>query len=165
MVCEILPSFGDKTVSNTIQKVAYDKETISKLMDKLATTIENSQYQFDYIIGIENGGLHISKPLAKRFNKLHASIKISFYGGGTEKHKDPIVDLKGIVFYPDRSYLFVDDLVDSGSTFDYLAKALPAGTNYKTAVLFWKKHNEYDVVPNFYAAKKPDAWIEFPWGD
>lgn len=149
-------------MSNTLQKIGYDKETIQKLMDKLADTIQASQYQFDYVIGIENGGLHISKPLATRFNKLHTSIKISFYGG-TEKQKEPVIDFKGITFNPERSYLFCDDLIDEGATFDYLSKTLSPDINYKTAVLLWNKNNECDIIPNFYAALKPDAWVEFYW--
>jgi hypoxanthine phosphoribosyltransferase len=143
-------------------KVFYTQSQIDAYIDKLAATIKNSGYYFDWIVGIENGGLHISVPLSKLLDIKHSSIKISFYGDEITKQKTPAIDYHDVSFNYQERYLLVDDLIDTGETFKHFHDTHPQ-LNVMTAVLFWKRHNEFDIVPNFYATMKPDQWIVMPW--
>ena len=145
-----------------LNKLFYSKQDIDAMVEKLAASIIKSNKKIDLIVGIENGGLHVSIPLAKLLNKPHASIVVSFYRDSKTPHKTPIVNDKGISWNSQDSYLFVDDLIDSGNTIKILPKIVKKG-EISTAVLFWKKDNEHNVKPTYYVAEKPNGWIEFYW--
>lgn len=131
------------------------------LLDNLLKQIENSKIKFDYVVGIANGGLHISKPLAEALNIPHKSIKISFYKNGKLKNT-PKINLNQLKNIDNtKKILFVDDLIDSGSSLNYIKQNIHL--KYKTAVLFRNKNNKYKITPDFYAEEKPDAWIKFHW--
>lgn len=145
-----------------LDKLYFSKQDIDTMVEKLANSIIKSKKKIDLIVGIENGGLYISKPLAKLLNKPHASIKVSFYRDSKKPNTKPLVDDKGLKWNKNDSYLFVDDLIDSGVTIKHLPKIVKNG-EISTAVLFWKKDNEHKVKPTFYVAEKPEGWLNFYW--
>lgn len=149
-----------QTESVKIVKLTEDK--VNKMIVKLATNIRANNDKFDYIVGIERGGLHVSEPLAKMLGIPHKSIKISFYGEGTERSKEPVVDFHGEVIAKTDRVLFVDDLVDSGATLMYFKDNIHC--KYKSAALFWNQMGKYGIKPDYYIEMKfLNTWLEFPW--
>ena len=141
-------------------KYYYAQQSIDNMIDDLANQIKASCLNIDYIVGIENGGLHVSIPLSKILNIKHESIKVSFYGDKVSPNKEPVVDYHQFKFQENKKYLLVDDLVDSGATFDYIKKT-NQNMDLLTAVLFY---NFKANLPNFWVDKKDDnVWIMFPW--
>lgn len=138
------------------------QKQIDKSIDKLYNKIIKSKTKFTRVVGIERGGLNISVPLAQKLGLPHSGIKISFYAhGGHKPLSTPQVSLRGVRFKKSDNILFVDDLTDSGSTINYLHEKFDY--DFKTAVIYWNDNALHAVRPDFYVARKPKAWIVFPW--
>lgn len=142
-------------------KIYYTEQEIQTRVEKLADLIKSSKKKIDLIVGIESSGLYISRPLAQLLNLPHASVKISFYGESKTPKDIPVVK-SNIKWSDTDTYLFVDDLIDSGSTIHYLPK-LVKKENFLSAVLFLKKNNKYEVTPDFWVEEKPEGWLNFYW--
>ena len=129
-------------------------EHTSTLIDK----IKDSKKSFRYIVGIENGGVHISRKIASALNMEHKTVRISAYDDKGFKLRDiPIVS--GNSF--GSNCLIVDDLVDTGSTIKAYDNHFGLKDN-SVAVLFWNKQSGYQ--PDYYVLEKnPGTWIVFPW--
>lgn len=140
-----------------MNKIYYTPNQIDKLIRELALEIRPHRSKFQRVVGIANGGLHISQPLAAMLHLPHYSVRISHYDGSTPREV-PIVD--GELPYPTGN-LIVDDLIDDGFTMRTFDKYFGLAGN-ATAVLFCKPGG---FVPDFFAAIKPNAWVELPWGD
>jgi hypoxanthine phosphoribosyltransferase len=124
-------------------------------IDKLCLQIKQSGHKYAYIVGIENGGLHFSKPIAEALKLPHFSVGISYYAEGAETPSlFPILTNKGFTY--SENGLLVDDLIDRGKTITtFKAYFGPIDT----AVMFWGAGNK----PTYYWKKKPHGWIVFPW--
>lgn len=132
---------------------------INLMIDDLANHIQHSQKKFDVIVGMENGGLHVSRPLAEILFLPHLSVKISRYDG---EHYRPQAIVHDNGFRPNgRACLIVDDLIDDGGTMLAYQRNFGMGTQDAIAVLFWNV--TAPIKPDFYCLNKPKEWIVFPW--
>lgn len=126
---------------------------INLMILQLIEKILPDRKQYKQIVGIANGGLHISKPIAKALNLPHCEVRISFYDN-TNRRTTPIISPSTQIAI---NALVVDDLIDSGSTIKaYEHLYGPA----KTAVLFCSP-TIYE--PTYWVSHKPKTWIVFPW--
>jgi hypoxanthine phosphoribosyltransferase len=142
--------------------VHISKPKIDEMIDKLSKRIILDKNKFDYVVGIENGGLHISEPLAKMLSLPHKSIKISFYNKENIANSEPIIDFHEHIFKRQDKVLVVDDLIDGANTINYFKNNIIC--NHKIAVLFWHRHNKYNIKPDYYIEEKfMNTWIEFYW--
>lgn len=132
-----------------MKETIVPQEEIDQLIENLIEQIRNSGKQYDYVVGIREGGINVSLPISERLNLPHKTVKISFYD------KNGGIDSDGFVFAPNG--LLVDDLVDGGKTiltfYDKFGKL-------DTAVLFWKRGA---IKPEYYGQEKPEGWLVFPW--
>jgi hypoxanthine phosphoribosyltransferase len=112
---------------------------------------------FSRVVGIANGGLNISLPVARILDKPHEYVRISRYDGQAMR-PEPLI--YGSLSQPIDN-LIIDDLVDGGHTFELFDQHFGLAGNM-TAVLFWNTQATFQ--PNFYVAEKPENWIQFPWG-
>lgn len=143
-----------------------DFQQTEEMITKLEKMIRESGFQFDRVVGIANGGLNISIPLAERFNKPHEQIRISYYANGYYAHDESQVVIDVGDFNPhDSSFLLVDDLVDSGATLDDFCSRfnIEQGEQFKTAVLYWNPVGRFKQKPEFFVDRKYYRWIVFPW--
>jgi hypoxanthine phosphoribosyltransferase len=127
---------------------------INLMVWHLAATIRPHKAKYQYVVGIANGGLHISKPLAEQLKLPHAQIRISHYNGHMPR-KIPIIEGQ----LPKGPCLIVDDLIDGGFTMQTCEKHFG---KHDTAVLFWNKDS---YKPTYYVQEKPPLWVTFPWSD
>lgn len=139
---------------------------LQTMMLKLIAMIEHSDFEFDRIVGIAKGGLHVSAPLVSHFQKPHEEITISYYHSGVDYTyvDQPLLDLGD--FDPTESkFLLVDDLVDSGATLNRFKKEfnLEQGEDFRMAVLHWNPEGEFGQKPDFYVEEKYYRWIVYPW--
>jgi hypoxanthine phosphoribosyltransferase len=136
-------------------KVYLPQLYIDEMVWQLAHQIWASEHCFWRVVGIENGGLPVSKPLATILRLPHESIRISCYDGEILR---PVPIVSGC---PSQSTnnLIVDDLIDERHTINTYDKHFGLEGN-AVAVLFW---NPIAPKPDFYVEEKPDGWIVFPW--
>lgn len=136
-----------------------------RLCGTLYERISASGYRPDTIIAIARGGYAPARILADYFAVMNLlSLKIEHYHG---PDKMP----KAVVRYPltadisGRDVLLVDDVSDSGDTFDVALRhlkerGLPA--SLRTGVLHHKATSS--VEPDYYARRVVKwRWITYPW--
>lgn len=144
-------------------KIHITQEDFGQMAMELCTKLLAIRDKFEWIVGIERGGVPLSTWLAYALNKKHTTIKISFYKDGDKPNKKCIV---GEADFPcTENILVVDDIVDSGNTMAVLHGMLPSG--YKKvwiATLHWCEENSPLQKPDFFVEKKKKSdWIVYPW--
>jgi hypoxanthine phosphoribosyltransferase len=107
------------------------------LLNLLTLKLQDTREKFDGVFGVPRGGLPIAVHIA---HQLEIPLIIS-----------PLMD------YVDKNILVVDDICDSGATFERLLV-----TNHKYASLFLRYTSHF--VPHVWASEiSSDDWIVFPW--
>jgi len=154
-------------------KIYITDQDYSRMVINLCTQLLPIKDKFEWIVGIERGGLPISSYLSYALNKKHTSINISFYGDGdkpTDEVKSSLIwkDHFNTLFYEGVSFLLVDDIVDSGRTIKFFKHITGITQNnkptYWIATLHWCKENSPDCKPDFYVEEKNiNDWIVYPW--
>lgn len=146
------------SIENTLETKLYSQQEIDKMIRVLIRKIKKSKEQYSYVVGICNGGINISKPLADALKLPHKSVTISCYEG-MKKLDDIKIDEGDFDWEPNG--LIVDDLIDTGATITAFKRYFGEG---HVAVLFWRKDAKYYVRrPEFYVEEKPNKWVVFPW--
>lgn len=133
--------------------VLIDEQTIYKRIDELASQIENDYGDEELIcICILKGSFPFVWELSKRIHKnniIFEFMEISTYGdafetsGKIDVKKDISCDICG------KNILIVEDIVDTGTTLNYLAQYLKAKNpkNFKIATLLSKPSRRLVDVP------------------
>lgn len=134
---------------------------IDSAISILAEKIKRTGIKYNKVIGIHSGGLPISVPLSKLLNIEHQQIRISFYGEQDTPKETPEVNMFGNILSKEDKYLFVDDLTDSCSTFNYISNNINNNSHY--CCIYHNLKNKFNFEPNYFYQLKPDAWINFPW--
>ena len=139
--------------------IQIDQYTVDNMIHRLCSKIELANIHVTKIVGIANGGLHVSIPLSEMLCLPHQQLRISFYEGKF------IFDPQSFVHESDDVILLVDDLLDSGKTIDYFMKKYLCcqGENLYVACLYCKYDNDHFQYANFYVEEKPNDWLVFPW--
>lgn len=150
-----------------MNKIFLTNEDFSRMAGQLCSQILKIRDQFQWVVGIERGGLPLSQWLAYALQKPHSSITISLYGDRTVKTGTP----PHIWFGPHwdkiikSPFLLVDDIVDSGETLRLFQElTFVDKATYWLATLHWCEENSPNQKPDFFVEKKRKAdWIVYPW--
>jgi hypoxanthine phosphoribosyltransferase len=133
--------------------VRINQDDVDYAINKIVGQIRQSKKKYKYIVGIRNGGVHVSQPIAAALNLPHKTVGISCYGNSTIAGEPIIGD--DFQWAPDG--LLVDDIIDGGKTIEtFKSKFGPIDV----AVIFWKQESH---KPEYYGYKKPNGWLIFPW--
>lgn len=122
-------------------------------------------FQPDLIIGIARGGYMPARVLADFFGLMDlAAVKVEHYHG-LRRSPQAIVRHPLVEDITGRRVLVVDDVSDSGDTFDVLFRHLRSNgepAELRTAVLHHKQTSSY--TPDFHARRVVKwRWIIYPW--
>src|ERR1019366_5933044 len=91
---------------------------------KLVEKLKNQGLKFDKIIAIARGGMIPAGILGQELDIHHIdTVCISSYCD--EKHTQAELKILKALASDDRDMLAIDDLVDSGKTFDIISKMMP----------------------------------------
>ena len=124
----------------------------------LCKKIKNSGKDFNKIVAISRGGFIPAGIIAYELDiRKTAVINISTYVGSKHLKLDE-VDNPEYVGRVDEKTLIVDDLSDSGQTFQVMRRQFPNGT-YVT--IYAKKRGSQQV--DIYERDMPEKWLVFPW--
>lgn len=114
--------------------------------------------KYNKIIAVSRGGLIPAGIIAYELDiRNNEAINFSSYDND-EKRKTEDIEFEAHVGNVDENTLVVDDLADSGRTFEVLRKYYPKAT-FVTVYVKEKGASQVDV----YAEDMPDEWIVFPW--
>lgn len=140
-----------------------------ELVNKLATDILQSQWDFDTILCIARGGLLVGLQLSHRLDKKLSIISATSYGGEKEMRQQNLTISSTIAMTHamGKRVLLIDDLADSGVTLRKVKEHVQEKyrsdvEEIRTAVLWTKTCSKY--TPDF-TAKVIDAgtWIRLPF--
>jgi hypoxanthine phosphoribosyltransferase len=141
------------------------------LIERLALTVHESGWQFDKIVCLARGGVRVGDILSRIYDMPLGILATSSYreAAGTQQGQLDIAQFITITRGTlDGKVLLVDDMVDTGMTFnrvrDHLQSQFPAITELRTAVLWWKGHSQ--ASPDYFVEKLPTSpWIHQPFED
>ena len=141
------------------------------LIEQLALDIHESGWQFDKIVCLARGGMRVGDVLSRIYDVPLGILATSSYreAAGTQQGALDIAQFITITRGTlDGRVLLVDDMVDTGLTFnrvrEHLLTQFPAITELRSAVLWRKGHAA--VEPDYYVQELPtNPWIHQPFED
>jgi uncharacterized protein len=140
----------------------FSWSNIDYLADRLAEHIRAAEYKPACIVAIGRGGMIPARLLSDRLGvKKLRFIAASRYRAIGEPGETYLGSLEQFAFQVDERLLLVDDIVDSGETFQAVLARIPAPGRVTTAALILK--NGTSFTPEFYGTKVGPEWISFPW--
>lgn len=149
----------------TLNSKVYIKwNDITTSMEFIYYQMRNDNWIPDIIIGIANGGVIPATLLSKRYKIPVKTISIQLRDG----HVENLQYLKEL-FQNDwqhKNVLFVDDINDTGATFNHIIKELQNyDANIKSAVIHNNLSSSYSVDYSAITLDKSieDQWIVYPW--
>jgi hypoxanthine phosphoribosyltransferase len=131
----------------------------------LSHKIHDSEFKPDIIIAIGRGGYMPARIISDFLNVMNlTSFKLEHYRG-TQKNKTVVVRYPLGHGVAGQKVLLVDDVCDTGDTFEVACKHLEERLQpleIRTAVLHYKKISSF--TPDFYARRIVKwRWIIYPW--
>jgi hypoxanthine phosphoribosyltransferase len=132
---------------------------------QLAFMIHNDNYQPDIIIAIARGGYTPARILSDYLGVMDmTSFKVKHYQS-TEKDAVAVIQHPLAADVSGQKILLVDDVSDTGDTFDVAIDHINESTNpteIRSAVLHHKTVSKYK--PDYYTREvKEWHWITYPW--
>ena len=164
-----------------VDRKHYSWDDVHKAAHKIAMKMYNDKWRPDYIVGLNRGGLPISVILSHLLDCDHYALDVRLRDGfaqGPESNLWMSEDAFGYEKEP-RNILIVDDINDTGATFNWIKQDWPAGclphdpkwdtvwgSNVRFATMCEKTHTKFDGVDYYWDeidTSEKDTWIVFPW--
>jgi hypoxanthine phosphoribosyltransferase len=142
---------------------------IDKAIDKICHGIKSAPIQPTLVVAIKNGGTYPAHRIADKLNCKYGEIRVSFYNGHDLQNTpssdtDSFQTLECKFDWHKENILFVDDLVDSGRTFEYLETFLMVyEKKAQFACLYHPSKTLYEDNNHFVGELKPSEWLSLPW--
>jgi len=146
--------------------IKFTWKKIEKYSFELLNKFNESKMKFDYIIGINRGGLIPALIISNQLDCKLICIGAKSYTGKKRNklniYSYPVVNLKN------KNVLIVDEICDTGITLNTIKKKVKQKYNPKqiiTSSLIINKLN-CKVYPDFHVIEienKTKEWIGFPW--
>ena len=139
-------------------KIYISWEEFHQDVKNLCKKIKDSGQKFNKIVAISRGGFIPAGIVAYELGiRNSAVINISTYVGS--KHlKLNEVDHPDSVGKVDEKTLMIDDISDSGQTFEVMRRTFPNG-KYVTVYAKERGASQADI----FERKFPEKWLVFPW--
>ena len=189
-----------------MNKLILKQSDLQKLVSKICREVANSQWRPDYIVGISRGGLIPAVMISHYLNVPMKPLQVSLRDGGEcvsdcgmaedalgypkpekfvedENNLAEVLDAASSLLEaspPYKNILIVDDINDTGATFNWIMKDWPSSclpndedwkwvwnNNVRFAVLVDNLASECAVKMDFVGMEvnkaENDVWIEFPY--
>ena len=166
-----------------MNKRRIDSEELNSLIIKICRDIGASNWRPDYVVGITRGGLVPATMISHWFNVPLQTLKVSLREGETQCESNLWMAEDAFGYdhdIPTPNILVVDDINDTGATFNWIMKDWRSGCmpnesrwdsvwnqNVRFAVLFDNLASNCDVKMDYSGEEinkaEHDVWIDFPW--
>ena len=190
-----------------MNKLIIDQHELKSLVAKICRDITISGWRPDYIVGITRGGLIPAVMISQYFNIPMHTLNVSLRDGSggesnlwmaedalgpnsRERFVEDENDVAGILSAASdllesgtyKEILLVDDINDTGSTFNWIMEDWPGGcfphdpaweevwnNNVKFAVLVDNQASKCNAKMDYSGMEinkaEKDVWVDFPWED
>ena len=151
-----------KTISSDILLFMkyYAYENFKNDTNRLIKKVE--EFKPQTIVGIARGGLTLAHCMAEGLDIREVqTLRTELYDSTCKRDELTIFDTCALNSV--KRVLVVDDIADSGETFEAIMKHLKekySEVEFKSAALFYKKTSIYE--PDFWV-NEADEWIDFFW--
>lgn len=149
--------------ATSVDKYLMTWSEFGKFTDQLVEKLEQYDKVKDLtrVVGISRGGLPLGVAMSHRLGLPFTPVTAKSYSGKRQGEivcETPTEALKKCSGH----ILLVDDLADSGRTFDFLMTKIRnlTGADFTTATLYYKETSI--IKPDFFI-EQTDQWIVFPW--
>jgi xanthine phosphoribosyltransferase len=164
-----------------MKKLTLDYNQYSKLVSNICRDITNSNWRPDYVVGISRGGLLAATMISHYFKIPMHPLEVSLRDGGeTVSNLGMAEDAFGYPRGDRKKILIVDDINDTGATFNWIMKDWPSGCfpNDPSWLTVWNDNVKFAVTIDNLASNcnvkmdyvgmdinkaEDDVWIEFPY--
>ena len=143
-----------------MNKLWYSWEEMRRDVNVLVRSIVLDKFDPNVIVGLSRGGLTPGVMLSHWFKKPFKPVKSALRDFPEWEDYLPKPT--------DERVLIVDDICDSGETFQRMASHIikkANGVDVRYATLWW--NNECDFEPTYYvreiAKDSTNTWVHFPW--
>lgn len=164
-----------------VTKIYYSWSEVESAVSNIASQIYQSNWRPDYIVGITRGGLIPATMLSNFLNVKMHTLDVRLRDGddiGPETNCWMSEDAFGYDMEKSKNILIIDDINDSGATFNWIkdnwqSSCLPNsdvwnnvwGNNVRFAVL--TNNLASPVSVDYYADEvnkaENDCWLVYPW--
>lgn len=165
-----------------MNKLIINQHELNGLVNKICRDIVISDWRPDYIVGLSRGGLMPAVMISHYLNVPMRPLQVSLRDGGDcvsdlGMAEDAFGHLGNL-----NNILIVDDINDTGATFNWIMKDWPSGCfpddpaweevwndNVRFAVIVDNLSSKCEA-PMDYVGKEinkaeNDVWVDFPWED
>ena len=157
-----------------MDKIFYDIKNIRKDCRKIVSELKTfKNFEPDVIIGIARGGAIPATYIAYMLNKPLLTLSIQTYDNMQKKDNinrysiySNINNFILINNLKKKKLLFIDDIVDTGETLNYLKNSFKnkEKKNLQFASLYISESTPEKFYPDIYLyIKLKDSWVIFPW--
>ena len=147
-----------------VKRVYYSHEMIKAFVLDIARQMYINDWQPEYIVGINRGGLTPALMLSHFMKLPMYTLDVRLRDGdGPESNTWMAEDAYGLGY---KNILIVDDINDTGDTFNYIIKNFgKEDGRVKFAALIHNTPSKAEVDYHGYIIDKSKnpAWIVFPW--
>ena len=115
----------------------------------------------DVILGVNRGGLIPGVYLSHRMNRPHEVLDVRLRDHTAESNFDNLYRAVTL----GKKILIIDDINDSGATFDHISDNCIIDSTIRYAAVINNKPSAFDVDYYGYEINKRenDQWVVFPW--
>lgn len=170
-----------------MKKHFYTYNDVHSAATSLALQMYNSSWRPDYIVGINRGGLPLALRLSHLIGVRMYTLDVSLRDGGDVGPESNCWMAEDAFGYHDgqckpkmkKQILIVDDINDTGATFNWIRKDWPKGClpdhpawedvweeNVRFAVMTENLSSEFgEVAYSWHEVNKAeeDVWLVYPW--
>ena len=158
---------GKPSLPDDLRRVLIDEDAIAHRVSELADEINKAYKDIKeplILVGVLKGSFIFLADLARRITIPHIVdfIAISSYGNKGDKRGEVRLLMDTRENLADHHVLIVEDILDSGSTLNYLITAFKArGTKSVETAVFLDKPERHQIPVDieFMGFQIPDVWV------
>ena len=142
-------------------EIMYTWNDFDKDIDFLVQQITYSNWIPDYIVGVKRGGLIPAVKISQLLRKPLMIMSCQLRDG-----IDNQINLLEVEHIDkDSKIIIVDDICDSGKTFETITKVIAHHAYVKYLALYYNTSQDFkiDYAANLIDRTRDNRWIIFPW--